>query len=202
MTTENTSHNFRTVEIRWLKGEKVWTVTFEQWTSQAQMMLMWWQLIMKLQHDHVQIMNRRWMWWSYEDAKWIQRCENCNQKVWIRRKKIDTCMFTWWLKMREFAVKNNTQFVLMKQIKWILSQSEYCNLNHHWIPRKRRQDFLNGERSVAEYYDEDPTILEGEVWRRIMSEKRISVHEIPNIERVKQQTSWNFTSYTRNESFD
>ena len=217
MTDEWTIQSFRTVEILWLKGEKIWTVQFEPRTTQAQMLLMWWQLIMKLQKDHIQVVNRRWMWWSYEDAKWIQRCENCNQKVWIRRKKIDTCMFTWWLKMREFAVKNNTQFVLMKQIKWFLTQSEYCNLNHlvrfglayknekqdgYWIPRKRRQDFLNGERSVAEYYDEDPTILEGEIWRRTMSEKRISVHEIPNIENVKKQTSWNFTSYTRNESFE
>lgn len=217
MTDEWTIQSFRTVEVLWLNGEKIWTLHFEPRTTQEQMMLMWSQLIMKLEQTHVQVKHRRWMWWSYVDDVWVQRCENCNQKVWVRRRSIDKCIFTWWLKMREYAVKHNKQFVEMKEIKWMLSQSEYCNLNNlvrfwlayknhttdgYWIPRKRRQDFLNGERTVAEYYDEDPTIVKNEEWRRKMSESRITVNQIPNIESVKKQTSWNFSSYTWNELFD
>lgn len=219
MTDEWTIQSFRTVEVLWLKGEKIWTLQFEPNTTQAQMVLMWSQLIMKLETWHVQV-KRRWMWWSYADEHWIQRCENCNQKVALRKQTFDRTLVTWWIKLREYAIKNNTQTVMIADISNKLTKSEYCNVNHlvrfwlafktdqmhkgeYWIPRKRRQQFINGERSVAESFIEDPTIIEdtGEK-RRIMSENRITIHEVKNIAQVKQMNGWYFTLHKRNEQFE
>lgn len=220
MTNEWTIQSFRTVEVLWLKGEKIWTLQFEPRTTQAQMMLMWWQLIMKLESDHVQVKNRRWMWWSYVDDVWIQRCENCNQKVALRKMNFNKTLVSWWIKLREHAISTNSQTVMIADISHKLTKSEYCNVNHlvrfwlayktdqmhggeYGIPRKRRQDFIDWKRSVAEWFTEDPTIQDDDIEkRRIMSENRIYIHEIPNIQKVKQMNGWYFTSYTRNESFE
>lgn len=73
----------------------------------------------------------------------------------------------------------------------------------YWIPRKRRQQFIDGERKVAEWFTEDPTIPEDDdEKRRIMSENRIFIHEVKNIQQVKQQNGGFFTSHKRNESFE
>jgi hypothetical protein len=75
-------------------------------------------------------------------------------------------MFSGGLKMREYAVRNNTQIVNIRDIASLLTKGEYCNLNHlvrfglayknetmgrgeYGVPRKRWNDFLRGEWTVA-----------------------------------------------------
>lgn len=155
-------------------------------------------------------------WSSYLDENWIQRCSCCNQKVAIRKRSFDNSILRWWIVMREYCILNNKQTVNIRDVIHLMTKSEYCNVNNlvrfglayknesmvfweYGIPRKRRQDFLNGDRTVARYCLNDKTNLEEP---RTMSEERITIHEVPHVNKIMHETNGTFTEYSRNHNFD
>jgi len=182
----------------------------------------WWQLIRpvfadwKIDYFELVPQEAKTRFWSYEEH-WIQRCSNCTQKVAKKTTRFWKNMFTWWLKLREHAVKNNLQIVNMKNID--LNKYEYWRINHlvrfwlayknesmwrgeYGIPRKTRSKFLKWDRKVAEYFLTDPTIQEWQPWRRVMSENRITVYEVPSVRKLSEMTDWNFSDFERNEDLE
>lgn len=155
-------------------------------------------------------------WKSYIDENWIQRCSCCNQKVAIRKRNFDNSILRWWIIMREYCILNNKQTVNIKDVMHAMTKSEYCNVNNlvrfglaykndtmqrgeYWIPRKRWQDFLNGDRKVARYFLQDNTNIEDP---RNMSDDRISIHEVPHVKKIMDETNGTFTEYYWNHNFD
>ena len=155
-------------------------------------------------------------WKSYLDENWIQRCSCCNQKVAIRKRNFDNTILHGWIIMREYCILHNKQTVNIKDVMHLMTKSEYCNVNNlvrfglayknetmekweYGIPRKRRQDFLNGDWKVARYYLQDNTNIDQ---AREMSEERILIHEVPHVKKIMHETNWTFSEYSRNYHFD
>ena len=149
------------------------------------------------------------------DDHWIQRCWCCNQKVAKRKEMFSKAMCSAAIKAFEYAVKNMVQFVNIRDLK--LTNVEYTKMNslvrfwlayknanmktgEYWIPRKRIQRFLNGERTVAAYYWNDPT--KDRLESRTMSKERITINEVPSFEDLCSEL-WNrLTMYEWNEDFE
>lgn len=149
--------------------------------------------------------------------KSIQYCWNCRQKVWKIKISFSNPMLRALIKAFEYAIRNNTQTVDISKL-W-LENSEYSQFNHvvrfwlafknddmitgeYWIPRKRVQQFLNGDWKVAEYFLQNPLKKEGEEWRREMSENRIWIHEVPSVSKLKELYGEKLTTYVWNNDFE
>lgn len=76
------------------------------------------------------------------------------------------------------------------------------NLGVYGVPRKRIFDFLHGNWTVAESFLQDPTLPEGHENRRVMSEKRITVDQVPSISKLREQLGDTLTSYEWTEPDD
>lgn len=147
----------------------------------------------------------------------IQFCWHCHQKISLRKKRIDKWMVSALIKSFNFVMKNKKQHFQIQEI-W-LSPIEYGSLNHlvrfwllyksndlkrgeYWIPRKTVSKFLKWEWKVAEYYETNPTKKEWEDWRRFMSEKRITINEVPSIWDLRKQYWETLVEYEWNEEFE
>lgn len=147
----------------------------------------------------------------------MQFCGSCGQKVSLRKMRIDSWMISWLIKCFNFVMKNKVQWFQIQEIDLI--PQEYSKLNHlvrfwllyknsdmkngeYWVPRKTVSQFLSWEWNVSESYETDPTKKEWEEGRRFMSEKRISIEEIPSVWDLKEQF-WNkLVEYEWNEDFE
>lgn len=167
-------------------------------------------LLDKIQEDGIQVAE------SYEENG-MQFCGSCTQKISLRKMRIDSGMISGLIKCFNFVIQNNVQGFQIQEIDLI--PQEYSKLNHlvrfgllykqadmkngeYWVPRKTVSRFLAGEWNVAEFYETDPTKKEWEEWRRVMSEKRISIHEIPSVKELQKQFGDHLTEYLWNEDFE
>jgi len=147
----------------------------------------------------------------------IQFCGSCGQKVSLRKMRIDSWMISWLIKCFNFVMRNKVQWFQIQEIDLI--PQEYSKLNHlvrfwllyknwemkngeYWVPRKTVSMFLAWEWRVSEFYETDPTKKEWEEWRRFMSEKRISIEEIPSVWELKEQFWEKLVEYEWNEDFE
>ena len=143
----------------------------------------------------------------------IERCECCNQKITKRRKRIDSTMISGLIKCFEYGMETDKTVFQMKYVKlnkveywvinnlvrfWLLYKNDSMIKWEYWIPKTTVSKFLKWEWSVAEYYETDPTIPEWEEWRRIMSEERITINDIPSIKKLRE-VFWEWlTEYINN----
>lgn len=147
----------------------------------------------------------------------IQFCWNCHQKVSLRKKKIDLWMVSWLIKAFNFVMKYKRQTFQIQEIDlnpqeysklnnlvrfWLLYKSDDMWIWEYWVPRRTVSRFLAWEWKVAEFYKTDPTKKEWEEGRRVMSEKRITIHEIPSVSELRKLYWESLTEYEWNEDFE
>jgi len=168
----------------------------------------------------VSILGELWSEWIQIESiveNWIQFCWSCRQKVSLRKKRIDKAMVSALIKSFNFVIAKQEQTFQIQEI-WF-TPIEYWVVNHlvrfgllyknwdfwqwvYWVPRKTVSQFLSWKWNVAEYYETDPTKQEWEEWRRVMSEKRIYISEIPSVSDLqKEYWKW-LTQYEWNENFE
>lgn len=157
-----------------------------------------------------------------ENANGKHTCPNCKRVVEKLRVSFDNLLLSSAIKAFEYAVKHGQQYVQINQLG--LNPRQYSTMNRlvkfglafrneeikingsnigvYGIPRKRIFDFLNGNWTVAESFLQDPTLPEGHENRRIMSEKRITVDQVPSVAKLRQELGDKLTSYEWTEPDD
>lgn len=153
------------------------------------------------------------------DEHWKQCCSNCWRSIEKMRVSFNKILVLTAIKAFEYAVKNNVQFVhindiwltpveysvMNKLVKFWLAYRDENILIHgsnvwvYGIPRKRISDFLRGHWTVASSFLQDPLLSEGEDWKREMSEKRITVDQVPSISKLRESLWNHLTTYEWNE---
>lgn len=155
----------------------------------------------------------------FVDEGWRQCCSNCKRSIAKMKVFFDRTHLCAAIKAFEYAVKNNVQFVQVNDLG--LTKVEYSKMNRlvkfglafrdkevkihgsnlwvYGIPRKRIYDFIRGQWSVASFFIQDPLLSEGEDWKREMSEKRITVDQVPSISKLRESLWDHLTSYEWNE---
>lgn len=153
------------------------------------------------------------------DEGWRQCCSNCWRSIAKMKVHFNSTHLSIAIKAFEYSVKNNVQYVQVNDIG--LTKQEYANMNRlvkfglafrnkdelirgsnlwvYGIPRKRISDFLRGQWKVANFFIQDPLLSEGDEWKREMSEKRISVEEVPHIWTLRETLWHTLTAYEWNE---
>lgn len=130
----------------------------------------------------------------------VQYCNHCNQKVSYSTRRFDRSMVTGLIKMFEYCCKNKKNKVAISDLD--LSTTEYTSVNHlvrfglayksenkagiYELPMTRVNDFLSGRWKVAAYYITDPTKSNDDPDKRVMSQDRILIDEVPNIKKVQE----------------
>lgn len=124
----------------------------------------------------------------------IEFCSTCNQKVSLRRRRMEKSMITALLKAINYCRANNLKTFYKKDINmtpveytlitflpkfWLLYKNDDMIAWEFWIPFKICAEFFNWERTVMEYYEIDPTKKAGELWYKINSESRLYFKDIP-----------------------
>lgn len=153
------------------------------------------------------------------DEHWKQCCSNCGRSIAKMKVTFDKDHLSAAIKAFEYAVRNNVQYVQVNDI-WLTKQ-EYSKMNRlvkfglafrnkdveiRWsnlwvygIPRKRISDFLRGQWTVASSFLQDPLLSDGDDWKREMSEKRITVDQVPSISKLRESLWNHLTTYEWNE---
>lgn len=157
-----------------------------------------------------------------EHENWKHICPNCKRKVEKLRISFDNSLLSSAIKAFEYAVKNGVKYVQMNKL-W-LTKVEYSTMNRlvkfglafrneeilidwtnrgvYWIPRKRIFDFIQWNWSVAESFLQDPTLPEWHKHRREMSKKRITIDQVPSIQKLREKYGETLTTYEWTEPDD
>lgn len=69
------------------------------------------------------------------------------------------------------------------------------------LPLQRICEFVNNERAIAEYYLTDPTKDKTDPTKRVMSDTRLYVHQIPKVQEIMEKTAGAMTTYYQNPAF-
>jgi len=135
----------------------------------------------------------------------IQFCGVCDQKVSKKRRRIEKTMITGLMKaLKHYETTwehvffkrdiwlNPVEYTLMSYLVWfwLLYKDENMTRGEFWIPVKRVIDFLKWEYSIAEYYEIDPMLKEGEEGYRVHSENRILITAIPTHQEIVKQYAY------------
>lgn len=141
--------------------------------------------------------------------EWIENCPCCGQRVSRREVRLGQEMIGGLIKAFEYCKQQRIHEFSFTDIKDQLNQLEYSHFNYlvrfglaykikrgrYRLPMKRVSDFLHWAWTVSESYLDDPTKKEGEIGKRIMSEKRITVDQVKGVEQHRQETNGKFTTY-------
>lgn len=137
-------------------------------------------------------------------TKGIKKCPLCNQKISLRKVRFCSTMVSWLEKAYDYCRKNDVYMCSMWDIG--LDQKEYARFNDivrfglaykdpnfkagiYWFPIARIKEFFFWSWKVAEFYLNDPTKSKNDPTKRIMSEHRIAIHEIPWITKIIEETN-------------
>lgn len=148
--------------------------------------------------------------------KWVRKCPVCNQKISLRKVRFCSAMVTWLKKALDYCEKNQVNLFLMWDLN--LNQKEYARFNdivRFWLlfkdkefkkagmygmPVARVKEFFKWSWKVAEFYLNDPTKSSNDPQKRIMSDRRIPINEIPWITKLLEETN-NFKNEYYNNPF-
>lgn len=145
--------------------------------------------------------------------EWVQKCQYCHQKVSLRKVSFTRVFLSAIIKAYQYAKKNATHIIHIGDI-W-LTPIEYSRFNDlvrfglaykekwmwrwiYWLPLQRICQFVNGEWKVAEYFLTDPTKEKTDPQKRIMSESRIWISEIPKSQEIMDATNQTMSKYFNN----
>lgn len=153
------------------------------------------------------------------NKNWRQICTNCKRSIAKMKVTFDKDHLSAAIKAFEYAVKNGQQYVQINQIG--LTKQEYAKMNRlvkfglafrneeikinwsnigvYWIPRKRINDFVKWQWTVASCFLQDPTLPEGHENKREMSKTRITVDQVPSVSTLREKLGDQLTSYEWNE---
>lgn len=146
----------------------------------------------------------------------VQKCEFCGQKISKRRHRVEKSMITallkavWYctainkktFKKRDIKTLNPVEYTLITFLVkfWLLYKDATMKPGEFGIPFKRVKDFVEGNWSVAEFYEIDPLLTAGDNGYMIMSENRLYINKIPkHSELIKQFPKT--IEYINNNSF-
>ena len=148
--------------------------------------------------------------------EWLQKCPQCNQNTSLLKTSFTANMYSWLYKAYTRCKKNSTGIVDITKI-W-LTNSEYSVFNKiikfglaykdkgmtkgiYGLPLQRICEFVNNERAIAEYYLTDPTKDKTDPTKRVMSDTRLYVHQIPKVQEIMEKTAGAMTTYYQNPAF-
>lgn len=136
------------------------------------------------------------------ERDWLEFCSTCNQKVSLKRRRIERWMITGLLKAIHYCRSTWKKTFEKKDVKltnveysifsflvkfWLLYKRDDMWVWEYWIPFKICAEFFHGQRSVLEYYEIDPTKQKWEKGHKVNSESRVFFKDIPkHSELVKQ----------------
>lgn len=147
----------------------------------------------------------------------IQTCECCGQKISKKRRRVEKSMITALLKATNYCI-HSRQRTFKKRDVTKMTPVEYTLITYlvkfgllykdatmkpgeFGIPFTRVKKFFSWEWSVAEYFETDPLLKEGDNGYRVMSENRLYVHEIPKHSQIVKDFP-STLEYLKNSTFE
>lgn len=130
---------------------------------------------------------------------WIEFCPMCNQKISLKRRRLEKTMIIALIKAVDYCKHNRLKTfhkkdVLLNPVEytlitflvkfWLLYKSDDMVTGQFWIPFKRVSEFIQNKWSVAEFYDTNPLFKEWQDWFRTMSENRIYFKDIKSHDEI------------------